>query len=211
MNEPESEPSHAATNVSSWAVVEGGFAVLGVSLGGIFGLPILPQIACTWQGFVLGILAAAPLLAAVLLVMLLPLRPIRELGRLTMEVIAPLMRAFSIWELAIISLLAGVGEEILFRGFVQQILLKVPLAPWIAVGLASLLFGLAHPLSVAYVVVAAGIGAYLGWLLLATDNLLVPILAHATYDFAALLYLQYVDRKTLGAQAHGWTKPPVAN
>ena len=31
--------------------------------------------------------------------------------------------------------------------------------------------------------------AYLGWLWLASDNLLVPIVTHAAYDFAALVYL----------------------
>ena len=41
------------------------------------------------------------------------------------------------------------------------------------------------------------IGIYLGWLLAATDNLLVPIVAHAAYDFLALVYLLHRDRGTL--------------
>ena len=55
---------------------------------------------------------------------------------------------------------------------------------------ASVLFGLAHPITPAYAVLAAMIGVYLGWLWLAFDkNLLVPITAHALYDFLALIYL----------------------
>lgn len=206
-----SAPEPAPAGVTTWAVFEGGLALLALALGWIFGIPILPQIAWTWEGLGVGLAAALPMLVAVLFVILLPLRPIRELSRLTMETIAPLMRGFAIWELAIISLLAGVGEEFLFRGFVQQGLLNMSLAPWLAVGLTSLLFGLAHPLSATYVVMAAGIGGYLGWLLLATDNLLVPISAHGAYDFVALLCLRFFDRRVLGAQAHGWTKPPVAH
>jgi membrane protease YdiL (CAAX protease family) len=51
------------------------------------------------------------------------------------------------------------------------------------------LFGLAHPMSTTYVVLATVVGVYLGGLLLVTDNLLAPIVAHAAYDFVALVYL----------------------
>ena len=32
-------------------------------------------------------------------------------------------------------------------------------------------------------------GVYFGWLAVAADDLLAPIIAHAVYDFAALAYL----------------------
>jgi membrane protease YdiL (CAAX protease family) len=50
-------------------------------------------------------------------------------------------------------------------------------------------FGLAHPISTTYAVLASLIGIYLGFLFVATDNLLVPIVTHAAYDFLALVYL----------------------
>ena len=37
--------------------------------------------------------------------------------------------------------------------------------------------------------IAALMGLYLGWIAIVSDNLLVPIIAHALYDFWALTYL----------------------
>jgi membrane protease YdiL (CAAX protease family) len=63
------------------------------------------------------------------------------------------------------------------------------LGPWAALALVSVLFGLVHPITPAYAVLATLAGAYLGWAYLASGNLLVPVLAHALYDFTALVYL----------------------
>jgi membrane protease YdiL (CAAX protease family) len=62
---------------------------------------------------------------------------------------------------------------------------------------ASLIFGACHWITPAYAAVASLIGFYLGWLLLATGNLWTPIVAHAFYDFLALVYL--VKCKRTGA------------
>ena len=62
-------------------------------------------------------------------------------------------------------------------------------ALWLGLAWASLLFGLAHCLSVTYVVFATVLGVFLGWLYLATGDLVAPIVAHALYDFIALLVL----------------------
>ena len=40
-----------------------------------------------------------------------------------------------------------------------------------------------------YAVVAGLVGVYLGWLQMVSGHLLAPIVAHATYDFVALMYL----------------------
>ena len=58
-----------------------------------------------------------------------------------------------------------------------------------AVACTAVLFGLVHPLTPAYLVLAALAGAYLGWTYVASGNLLVPVLAHALSDFAALAWL----------------------
>jgi hypothetical protein len=55
---------------------------------------------------------------------------------------------------------------------------------WLA---ASILFGLAHPISRTYVVLATGMGLVLGALYLATGNLLSAIVAHAVYDAVILV------------------------
>ncbi|MCA1686202.1 MAG: CPBP family intramembrane metalloprotease [Planctomycetia bacterium] len=97
-------------------------------------------------------------------------------------------------DLALIAVAAGVGEEMLFRGVIQGALAR-PLGPIAAVAAAGAVFGLFHPVSTAYVVVAGLLGAYLGLVWLATGNLLAAMVAHAVYDFVALLALLHDHRK----------------
>ena len=79
---------------------------------------------------------------------------------------------------------------------------------WLAVALTSIVFGLAHFISFTYAAYATVVGVYLGVLLIVFDNLLVPVLAHATYDFVALVYLIYVRPPTNGFDAHGAVHGP---
>jgi membrane protease YdiL (CAAX protease family) len=80
----------------------------------------------------------------------------------------------------------------LFRGLVQNGLAErfgLPFGPWIGLLVASAVFGLAHMISTTYALVAMVIGIYLGLLLVVTDSIATPIVAHGLYDFVALLYL----------------------
>jgi len=122
----------------------------------------------------------------------LPWRPFVDLLRVMDELIVPAFRRSSILELAMVALLAGLGEEMLFRGVIQRVLitrLAGPLGVWVGLGVTSVLFGMCHAITKTYVVLAGVMGLYFGWLLLASGNLLVPITAHTLYDFLALLYL----------------------
>lgn len=84
----------------------------------------------------------------------------------------------SSFHLLVMAVSAGVGEEVLFRGAIQH-----HLGLWAT----AFLFGLMHPLSVAYVVYATVAGLLLGWLSVATHSLLAPILCHTAID-ALLLW-----------------------
>lgn len=138
-----------------------------------------------------GLAAACPLLVVMWLVLRWPVGPFRELKTLVEEFVVPLFRTWSLPEFALISLLAGAGEELLFRGVVQRGL-AASWGPWAACGVAAVLFGVCHALNLGYCLLATAIGAYLGWLERATGNLLVPIIAHAVYDFLALVYLMRI-------------------
>jgi membrane protease YdiL (CAAX protease family) len=86
----------------------------------------------------------------------------------------------------------------LFRGVIQHGVAErigPPGGVAIGIGIASLLFALAHALSGTYAVLAGLISVYFGWLLIVTGNLLVPILAHAAYDFLAFVHLLRVERE----------------
>ncbi len=104
------------------------------------------------------------------------------------KMLRPLFSRWSILQLLLISLFAGIAEEALFRGGLQRTLAQhIGSGP--ALLLASLIFGCAHPLSLLYMILATAVGAYLGWLWIYTGNLLTPIVVHVIYDFLALVYL----------------------
>ena len=84
-------------------------------------------------------------------------------------------------EVLVLALCSAVSEEIFFRGVLQR---------EVGIVAASAVFGLLHPLGIAYVVWAAGVGAGLGVLFVATGSLLAPAAAHGVYNLLALVYLR---------------------
>jgi uncharacterized protein len=98
-------------------------------------------------------------------------------------VLAPLVGRMCLAEVLAISALAGVSEEVFFRGVLQR---------EIGVLLASLIFGLFHAVSLPYVLWAAAVGGYLGCLAQWHGNLSVPIVGHTMIDFVGLLYIRHV-------------------
>ncbi|OEU09927.1 Abi-domain-containing protein, partial [Fragilariopsis cylindrus CCMP1102] len=86
---------------------------------------------------------------------------------------------------------AGLGEEMLFRGVLQNELGIRIGSDYIAVGIASIIFGALHAVTPLYAGLAGLASVYFGWLYLATGNLAIPIVTHAFYDWAALLYAHW--------------------
>jgi membrane protease YdiL (CAAX protease family) len=114
------------------------------------------------------------------------------------EKVVPLFEKCRVWELAGIAAFAGFGEELLFRGLIQNSLAALfvgDLGSCVGLIGASLLFGLLHWLTLTYAILATSVGFYLGGLWLVTGNLLVPAVVHALYDFWALVYLLKIHRR----------------
>lgn len=84
---------------------------------------------------------------------------------------------------------AGIGEELFFRGWLLPFLGRFLGTAGGLLG-SSLLFGLAHPFSRTYFVLATGIGALLGWIWVQTGSLVGPIVAHALYDLIVLCWIR---------------------
>ena len=171
---------------------EGGLAIFAVALGWLLGLEPLDSFQWDAVAVAIGLTATLPLLLLLWLCLKCPLRPCRALVELFEEWFLPLFRQCSVLELLVISALAGLGEEMLFRGIVQAGLAQwIGGAPglWIALVGTAVLFGVLHAITPTYAVFAGLVGLYLGWLWIVTDNLLVPITIHAVYDFTALLCL----------------------
>lgn len=100
-------------------------------------------------------------------------------------IVRPLFEHVRAWHIIVISLLAGLGEELLFRGVLQ---------PMVGLLGASVIFGAVHVGGrgfLGYGVWAACIGACLGILMNVTGGLLAPVVAHALYDALALTYIRF--------------------
>src|SRR5262249_52313771 len=131
---------------------------------------------------------ALPLLGLFLIGRRWPVGPFRSIRTFLDEQARPVLAACAWPDLALISLAAGVGEEMLFRGVIQGALGRW-LGPWTGWGAAGLLFGLVHPIPPGYILVAGLMGAYLGALWIVDGNLLSAMVAHGLYDFLALVLL----------------------
>jgi membrane protease YdiL (CAAX protease family) len=183
------EPHLGRKQLISLAVLfEGGMIVLALLLGWLTDIPILGALDWNIEDVGLGIAACAPMLLLFAACLRWPVGSLRSIHAFTDEVIRPLFRSCSALDLAVICILAGFGEEALFRGLLQPLLERY-CDPWLAVAIASLAFGIMHPISPTYAMLATGVGIYLGIIFRWNQNLVVVMLAHALYDFVALLYL----------------------
>jgi membrane protease YdiL (CAAX protease family) len=167
---------------------EGSILVGALGLGWLFERPPLQLIGLSWSSAALGVGATAPLLLLFAWTQRSTLPRIEHLRREMTDLLGPLFDSCRPLDIAAISLLAGVGEELLFRGIVQTGIAEMAGVP-AGLAAASVLFGLVHLVTPTYALLAGLVGAYLGGLFIASDNLLLPITVHSVYDFVALTFL----------------------
>jgi membrane protease YdiL (CAAX protease family) len=174
------------------AIFEGSLVPVAIGLGWLLKSPPLATLHVEGYAALLGLAATLPPLTLFWLCLKCPWRPFAEIAKITDETLVPLFRDCRLVELAIIATLAGIGEEMLFRGVIQAaaaVEIGGQRGVWLGLLLASVLFGLLHAITPTYAILAGLIGLYLGGLWLASGNLLTPVVAHGAYDFLALMYL----------------------
>ncbi len=174
-------------------------AVLAVAISlplGHWPLPGVSLRSPDWTSLAIGVAwglaGAVPMIVMLLTMDRWPIGPLANLKRFVRELVVPLFAQLNLAQLALISSLAGIGEEMLFRGVLQDLLARgIGGAAGLLVGLlvGSVVFGLCHWVTRTYAVLAMLIGLYMGVLLIASGSILAPIVAHAVYDFVALWYL----------------------
>src|SRR5437667_12673260 len=108
---------------------EGGLLLLALILGWLLSQPPLAQTHWNARDFGWGLVATLPLLLGLSICLRWPLGPLRRIKRFSEQFIRPLFRTCTIYDLALISLIAGFGEEALFRGVVQGVIDR-----WLGVG-----------------------------------------------------------------------------
>ena len=212
----ETNPTEEASDefLFVWACgFELSIGVVGLLLAWLVGIDALAYMGrleeLAWQPVAIdigiGAIASLPMLLAIYLLMKVPHEAINAIKQLsdvpTMKALLSLSHA----ELLTLSICAGIGEEIAFRGCLlpwitslkdatgqivnpfdvgDSFSVAIPGLLVIAILISSIGFGLLHPITKLYVLVASLMGVYFSILMIMTDSLLVPIVTHAAYDAA---------------------------
>lgn len=196
--EPESDafakaPAPRRSFAIQAAFFELGLAGLALAIAAFFRINPFDLLRGDLASIWVALASTIPMLIALRWMLKTPWPPIRNLVTTLDPLLAELFEDSSALELAALALAAGFSEELLFRGVLQPVLER-HIGVWPGIGLASVLFGLCHALTATYAIVAGVLGAYFSCLLHATGNLAVPILAHAVYDFVALVWWRRLRR-----------------
>lgn len=167
--------------------VEGGLYVAGLFLIGGAGA-VRAKFSLSWSGTFYALLLTLPMFGTLFLAMRSKWKPLSELRGELEEKVVPIFVNSNLVDLVLIALLAGTGEELFFRGWLQGALTN-RLGLWLGILIVSTIFGLAHYLSLTYAIYAFITGIYLGVINHLTRNLYVVMLIHGLYDFIALVIL----------------------
>lgn len=171
---------------------EAGVLALAIAIGWVLSIDPFAGLAYRVDHLVVGLAATVPPVVALWLLQRSTVPTVVEFRRVVEELVGPLFAETPTTYVMALALTAGVAEEVLFRGLLQDGL--TGLMGWLpALLLASVLFGAVHWLTRLYAFLAGLVGLYLGALYLLTGNLLVPIVVHALYDVVALGYLQSAE------------------
>lgn len=174
-------------------LVEGALLVVALVAGWAVGINPLAAATTDPVAVLAGLLAVVPMLGLLWWGLRHPQNPLGKATDQARQFVEQFFAGVGPAGFLLVSALAGLCEEALFRGLFQVLITEHGGA---VVGLfaASILFGLAHAVSLAYAVAATIIGVYLGLLFLITGSLTAPIVCHGVYDFIALLWLSRVSR-----------------
>jgi membrane protease YdiL (CAAX protease family) len=96
-----------------------------------------------------------------------------------------------------VAIFAPLAEEIVFRACIQGSLQK-GMPKWVAISLASLIFGLMHgtPISIIY---ATSLGILMGWLYAKFNSIVPSLLFHFTFNLSSVILANFeIDPLVLG-------------
>lgn len=180
---------------------EAALILVAIALGWISGINPFASLHFSESAILYGILGTIPLFLLFLLLEQITAESVVTIRRFLLETLGPALHRHDWADLFILAAIAGVSEEVLFRGVIQ---------PWMesawgmTAGLigSNIVFGLVHAITPLYTLLAILVGIYLG---LALDyggerNLLTPIIIHGLYDFLAFMALMRSYRANLAAQ-----------
>ena len=177
---------------------EASLILVAIFLGWVANIDPFEHIYFSETAIAYGVIGTLPLFLMFLGLEKLQGESVVKIMKLLLNTLGPGLHSYHWSDLLILAAIAGIAEELLFRGVIQ---------PWIenswgiTTGLiaSNIVFGLVHAVTPLYAVLAALVGIYLG---LSLDysgdrNLLIPVIIHGFYDFLAFVALMRVYRAGL--------------
>ena len=174
---------------------ESALILVAVILGWIANINPFENLHFSESAIAYGVIGTIPLFLLFLGMEQMQTKPIVKIKNLLLETLGPSFHRYHWTDLLVLAAIAGLSEELLFRGVIQ---------PWMEsswgmkTGLigSNIIFGLAHAVTPLYAVLATLVGIYLS---LALDyggdrNLLLPIVIHGLYDFLVFVALMRIYR-----------------
>ncbi len=184
----------------SACVFEASLILVAVGLGWIATINPFENIHFSEMAILYGVIGTMPLFLMFLALEKIQGDSVVKIKNLLLNTLGPGLHSYHWTDLLILASIAGVSEELLFRGVIQ---------PWIenswgaATGLiaSNILFGLVHAVTPLYAVLAMLVGIYLSLSLTygGETNVLVPIIIHGFYDFLAFVVLMRIYRSSLNS------------
>lgn len=174
-----------------WACYfEASLILVALVLGWIADIDPFENLHFNQNAFFYGLMGAAPLFLLLMALSQINISAVQNIRKLLLDTLGSSLHRLQWQDLLVLSAIAGISEEVLFRGVLQ---------PWLetawgmTAGLlaSNAIFGLVHAVTPLYAVLAGLVGVYLG---LCLDyggqrNLLTPILIHGVYDFLAFMVI----------------------
>ncbi|MEI6542682.1 MAG: CPBP family intramembrane glutamic endopeptidase [Methylococcales bacterium] len=184
----------------SACVFEASLILVAVGLGWIASINPFENIHFSEMAILYGVIGTMPLFLMFLALEKIQGDSVVKIKNLLLNTLGPGLHSYHWTDLLILASIAGVSEELLFRGVIQ---------PWIenswgaTAGLiaSNILFGLVHAVTPLYAVLAMLVGIYLSLSLTygGEANVLVPIIIHGFYDFLAFVVLMRIYRSSLNS------------
>ncbi|BCG65061.1 MAG: hypothetical protein methR_P2874 [Methyloprofundus sp.] len=192
MNEPSIKPDKFFKTACYF---ESALILVAIFLGWLAAINPFEFIIFNEQAVINGIMGTLPLCLIFFALNQIQSHSLQAIRDVLHETLGPSLSKHHWTDLFVLAMIAGISEEILFRGVIQ---------PWmenswgLLAGLivSSLVFGLIHAVTFLYFIMATAVSIYLGMYLDydSARNLLTPIIIHGLYDFFAFMVILHSYR-----------------
>jgi hypothetical protein len=185
-DEDSRKPTPLDAPLAFWTTfVLGSLAIpAAIALAHLLDVDFSPHFEITAKAALIGAGATLPPSLMLFWFMRSTWRPVASFRESQIAFLANLGFRLTPLRIALLSAVAGVGEELLFRGVLQAAADR-HLPVLAAILLPNILFAALHARTVLYALAAGAIGVYLGVLFWATGSLIAAMIAHALYDCVA--------------------------